>query len=155
MVVSGSPKRWDRWHSPSPNWQHIPLGSIYHLYTPETTIDQTGGEIHGDESHGPRIRFKKSTNFNESKSIYLSRDKDGCTPNRILGIITHRYPLYIYRYIGLISRDFLLNGYVGIGVHPCLSPEKITGEAVGETMSLDLSLQLLRGSLNHGIMMFS
>ena len=21
MVVSGSPKRWDRWHSPSPNWQ--------------------------------------------------------------------------------------------------------------------------------------
>ena len=30
MVVSGSPKRWDRWHSPSPNWQNIPL--IYHLY---------------------------------------------------------------------------------------------------------------------------
>ena len=30
MVVSGSPKRWDRWHSPSPNWQYIPL--IYHLY---------------------------------------------------------------------------------------------------------------------------
>ena len=25
MVVSGSPKRWDRWHSPSPNWQYIPL----------------------------------------------------------------------------------------------------------------------------------
>ena len=21
----GSPKRWDRWHSPSPNWQYIPL----------------------------------------------------------------------------------------------------------------------------------
>ena len=31
MVVSGSPNRWDRWHSPSPNWQYIPL--IYHLYT--------------------------------------------------------------------------------------------------------------------------
>ena len=31
MVVSGSRKRWDRWHSPSPNWQYIPL--IYHLYT--------------------------------------------------------------------------------------------------------------------------
>ena len=30
MVVSGSPKRWDRWHSPSPNCQYIPL--IYHLY---------------------------------------------------------------------------------------------------------------------------
>ena len=29
MVVSGSPKRWDRWHSPSPNWQEK-----YHLYTP-------------------------------------------------------------------------------------------------------------------------
>ncbi len=28
-VVSGSPKRWDLWHSPSPNWQYIPL--IYHL----------------------------------------------------------------------------------------------------------------------------
>ena len=28
MVVSGSPKRWDRWHSPSPNWQEK-----YHLYT--------------------------------------------------------------------------------------------------------------------------
>ena len=28
MVVSGSPKRWDRWHSPSPNWQ-----VFYHLYT--------------------------------------------------------------------------------------------------------------------------
>ena len=28
MVVSGSPKRWDRWHSPSPNWQ-----GKYHLYT--------------------------------------------------------------------------------------------------------------------------
>ena len=25
MVVSGSPKRWDWWHSPSPNWQYIPL----------------------------------------------------------------------------------------------------------------------------------
>ena len=30
MVVSGSPKRWAWWHSPSPNWQYIPL--IYHLY---------------------------------------------------------------------------------------------------------------------------
>ena len=30
MVVFGSPKRWDRWHSPSPNWQYIPL--IYHIY---------------------------------------------------------------------------------------------------------------------------
>ena len=30
MVVSGSPNRWDRWHSSSPNWQYIPL--IYHLY---------------------------------------------------------------------------------------------------------------------------
>ena len=28
MVVSGSRKRWDRWHSPSPNWQEK-----YHLYT--------------------------------------------------------------------------------------------------------------------------
>ena len=25
MVVFGSRKRWDRWHSPSPNWQYIPL----------------------------------------------------------------------------------------------------------------------------------
>ena len=31
MVVSGSPKRWDRWHSPSPNWQYI-LPLIYHLH---------------------------------------------------------------------------------------------------------------------------
>ena len=30
MVVSGSRKQWDRWHSPSTNWQYIPL--IYHLY---------------------------------------------------------------------------------------------------------------------------
>ena len=30
MVVEMVPlKRWDRWHSPSPNWQYIPL--IYHL----------------------------------------------------------------------------------------------------------------------------
>ena len=28
MVVSGSLKRWDRWHSPSPNWQEK-----CHLYT--------------------------------------------------------------------------------------------------------------------------
>ena len=28
MVVFGSHKRWDRWHSPSPNWQEK-----YHLYT--------------------------------------------------------------------------------------------------------------------------
>ena len=28
MVVSGSPNRWDRWHSPSPNWQEK-----YHLCT--------------------------------------------------------------------------------------------------------------------------
>ena len=28
MVVSGSPERWDRWHSPSPNWQEK-----CHLYT--------------------------------------------------------------------------------------------------------------------------
>ena len=28
MVVFGSPKGWDRWHSPSPNWQEK-----YHLYT--------------------------------------------------------------------------------------------------------------------------
>ena len=28
MVVSGSPNRWDRSHSPSPNWQEK-----YHLYT--------------------------------------------------------------------------------------------------------------------------
>ena len=28
MVVFGSRKRWDRWHSPSPNWQEK-----YHLYT--------------------------------------------------------------------------------------------------------------------------
>ena len=43
MVVSGSPKRWDRWHSPSPNWQvchttYIPLivlaepGGLYATY---------------------------------------------------------------------------------------------------------------------------
>ena len=25
MVVLGSPKRWDRWHFWSPNWQYIPL----------------------------------------------------------------------------------------------------------------------------------
>ena len=25
MVVSGSPKRWDRWHSPSPNWHWLVL----------------------------------------------------------------------------------------------------------------------------------
>ena len=50
---SGSPKRWDRWHSPSPNWQekntYIPLivlafwgvkNETYHrLGEPETTID--------------------------------------------------------------------------------------------------------------------
>ncbi len=33
MVVSGSPKRWDRWHSPSPNWQEQ-----YHLYTTEKVL---------------------------------------------------------------------------------------------------------------------
>ena len=32
MVVSGSPKRWDRWHSPSPNWQEKYHLYIYHLY---------------------------------------------------------------------------------------------------------------------------
>ena len=53
MVVSGSPKRWDRWHSPSPNWQEkyhlyttyiLPSGGLYAtdptlLGEPETTID--------------------------------------------------------------------------------------------------------------------
>ena len=52
MVVSGSPKRWDRWHSPSPNWQEkyhlyttyiLPSGRLYATYhllgEPETTID--------------------------------------------------------------------------------------------------------------------
>ncbi len=52
MVVSGSHKRWDRWHSPSPNWQYIhhlyttyilPSGGLYATYhllgEPETTID--------------------------------------------------------------------------------------------------------------------
>ena len=52
MVVSGSPKRWDRWHSPSPNWQEkyhlyttyiLPSGGLYNPYhrlgEPETTID--------------------------------------------------------------------------------------------------------------------
>ena len=35
MIVSGSPKRWAWWHSPSP------IGSIYHLYT--TYILPSGG----------------------------------------------------------------------------------------------------------------
>ncbi len=44
MVVSGSPKWWDRWRSPSPNWQYIlPYGGLYATYhllgEPETTID--------------------------------------------------------------------------------------------------------------------
>ncbi len=53
MVVSGSPKRWDRWHSPSPNWQFLffhlfatyilPSGGLYATYhllgEPETTIE--------------------------------------------------------------------------------------------------------------------
>ena len=38
MVVSGSPKRWDRWHSPSPNWQEK-----YHLYTTEKVLAFVGG----------------------------------------------------------------------------------------------------------------
>ena len=56
MVVSGSPKRWDRWHSPSPfvgskNTTYIPLivlafwgvkNATYHLLgEPETTIDNS------------------------------------------------------------------------------------------------------------------
>ena len=32
MVVSGSPKRWDRWHSPSPNWQE--KNHLYTTYSP-------------------------------------------------------------------------------------------------------------------------
>ena len=32
MVVSGSPKRWDRWHSPSPNWQEKCY--LYTTYSP-------------------------------------------------------------------------------------------------------------------------
>ena len=52
VAVSGSPKRWDRWHSPSPNWQEkyhlyttyiLPSGGLYATYhllgEPETTID--------------------------------------------------------------------------------------------------------------------
>ena len=51
-VVSGFPKRWDRWHSPSPNSQEkyhlyttyiLPIGGLYATYhllgEPETTID--------------------------------------------------------------------------------------------------------------------
>ena len=63
MVPLKGPKRWDRWHSPSPNWQEK-----YHLYTtyspcllggekcyrshllgePETTIDTWGLDSHFD-----------------------------------------------------------------------------------------------------------
>ena len=46
-------KRWDRWHSPSPNWQeqyHLyttynpPIGSINHLYTTYSPCRIWGGE---------------------------------------------------------------------------------------------------------------
>ena len=52
MLVFGSRKRWDRWHSPSPNWQEkchlyttyiLPSEGLYATYhllrEPETTID--------------------------------------------------------------------------------------------------------------------
>ena len=38
MVVSGSPKRWDRWHSPSPNWQEK-----YHWKIPLIVLAEPGG----------------------------------------------------------------------------------------------------------------
>ena len=38
IVVSASPKRWDRWHSPSPNWQEK-----YHLYIPLIVLAEPGG----------------------------------------------------------------------------------------------------------------
>ena len=40
-----------------------------------------------------------------------------------MGAITHIYPLY-----RAYSSGFPMTGYVGIGVHPCLSPE-LTGKA--------------------------
>ena len=63
--------------------------------------------------------------------LKISGDKDGCTsftyvyPKYLLcstlgflGIISYKYP----RDIGL-TWGFPMTGYVGIGVHPCLSPE--------------------------------
>ena len=38
---AGSPKRWDRWHSPSPNWQEK-----YHLYTTYSPCRTWGGYIY-------------------------------------------------------------------------------------------------------------
>ena len=37
-VVSGSPKRWDRWHSPSPNWQES-----HTTYIPLIVLAKPGG----------------------------------------------------------------------------------------------------------------
>ena len=61
MVVFGSHKRWDRWHSPSPNWQYIPL--IYHLYiafwgAPYAT-DPT---FYGNQKQPLIYRWMKTTN---------------------------------------------------------------------------------------------
>ncbi len=70
MVVSGSPKRWDRWHSPSPNWQEkchlyttyiLPSGGLYNPYQglgePETTIDYGSPDFQSRiKKNHPRIK---------------------------------------------------------------------------------------------------
>ena len=43
MVVFGSRKRWDRWHSPYPNWQ-----LIYHL-TPSGGLYATDPTFYGNQ----------------------------------------------------------------------------------------------------------
>ena len=61
---------------------------------------------------------------------HLSRDKDGCTPNvrvpmvfswcstlGLLGIITHKYPLY-RAYIGISHRGTLGSGYIQLSPEP-------------------------------------
>ncbi len=62
MVISGSPKRWDRWHSPSPNW-----------FTPKIVIDGLSLKVAGktfhhlstklDEPITPGIQDLDSTNI--------------------------------------------------------------------------------------------
>ncbi len=76
MVVSGSPQRWDRWHSPSPNWQYIPL--IYHLYIANwggymQPIPPFRGTRNNHWIVSPYWPFKKKCSESLSDSFFLNR----------------------------------------------------------------------------------
>ena len=81
MVVSGSPKGWDRWHSPSPN---------SHLYTTYIPC-LLGGYMLGNQKQ-PLVNQANQLRFVVSSAIYdgfLEKNIGGSIAGFLLAIIRH------------------------------------------------------------------